>query len=158
MKQTPTAPLIPHTKSKHPLVILKAVIKAICDEPKRYNQETFLMREDQTPDAFDVSFPACGTVACVAGWACIVTSGVPHSSSGILGRAQALLRLTGETSDGLFSGGALGQKSYGDIPPAQYARLGVRHIIRFAKKTWGQQAADYLKGKVTRAPRITRVR
>ena len=156
MKQTPP---ITYTKSKHPLVILKAVIKTILDEPKRYNQETFISIRDTIPDD---RFPACDTIACVAGWTCLVAERDFRGMGGISQRATNLLRLTPETSGALFDGGALYQLSsgtgYGETTPRQYARLGVRHILRFATRTWGQAAADYLKGKTTRPPRITEVR
>ena len=166
MKQ---APPIPYTRSKHPLVILKAVIKTILDDPKRYNQEMFLLKKESSTLS-DAKFPACGTIACVAGWVCLVTSrsGEPPYFAMTDGEpsfamtAARLLKLTPGTCSELFDGGALyglpGGAGYGETTPRRYARLGVRHILRFAKQTWGQAAADYLKGKITRPPRITEVR
>jgi hypothetical protein len=118
---------IPRTRSKNPVTILRTVAKAILEEPKRYNQRVWL-----ATDSYDsaLAFPACGTVACIAGWTCLVTGAnpdaydVPQVAAKILGLAD---------SPSLFVAaipGTAGTKAH--------ACAGVRHIARFVKDTWNQ--------------------
>ncbi len=126
----------PRTRSKNPVIILKTVIKAITDEPKRYDQNTW---GDERPQDFpdrERYFPPCGTVACVAGWVCIVADGKLPRESHIEGMARRLLGLTKAHSDRLFSAFAVTPDRW-VATPKSHVRAGVRHIKNFVKDVWG---------------------
>lgn len=83
--------------------LLAAIVAFILAEPKRFNMELFT--QEVSPNAPDA--PACGTVACLAGWADVLTSGyVDTYSNGMNGgveqRAIEVLQLTKEEANSLF--------------------------------------------------------
>jgi hypothetical protein len=145
----------PYIKTRSPLKILRAVAKAILEEPKRYDQDEWrclLKNEELQPTPYwtkrDISralksYPSCGTKACVAGWAVTLTHKRPTLVNllGIPGRAQKLLRLNSEEANRLFDGEPLEVASVqerGHLPGSKaYARAGVRHIAAFVKEKWG---------------------
>ncbi len=50
--------------------LLRKVQRAILREPKRYNQDTWCDGNSISPDG------SCGTVGCIAGWACAIEVGL----------------------------------------------------------------------------------
>ena len=129
----------PTTKSKNPVTILRTVAKAILEEPKRYYQEDYLIAKDSYPEwRSKRRFPSCGTIACVAGWTCLVTKekGLqPHHVHTI---AQRLLRLTDNEAYVLFGGEALWNSPH-SVGTKAYAKAGIAHIRRFVKEKWGKE-------------------
>lgn len=125
--------------SKNPVVILKAVIKAIQQEPKRYNQSEIVSRFNKREIAHSQGYaPTCGTVACVGGWVNVLT-GVSRREEDRLSIAAQTLGLTTREADMLFIGNPAGVPLRGNVTPEQHAAAGVKHIKRFVLKKWGQR-------------------
>ena len=144
----------PTTESKDPITILKTVIKAIKDEPKRYNQADWIATIGEGTANSDYErdqWPFCGTIGCVAAWTCMVTGndlkGMPFYK--IAPMAQNILRLDLEDREELFSGTAVEERCAkeggfeGDalLVPDQgskeYAKVGIKNIKAFVMKKWG---------------------
>lgn len=128
---------VPRTTSKNPVTILRNVIKAIQDEPKRYKQTVYCRRRTETPlFTPDRGWPSCGTIGCVALWTCVVTG---HATSGeqAMYKAQKILGLESGPANKLFAVTAL--LGFTDSTPGtkKYAEAGVDHIKNFVKKQWG---------------------
>lgn len=125
--------------------------RAIREEPLRYNQEVWLEQEANfiayVLDGVSDRLPACGTMACRAGWLTVLTR---RMGADVRGAARELLgdvwntdRPYQFTTDvlGLFSGEALERwNEEGDklLRPAigtpEYAELGAAGLEEFAKK------------------------
>lgn len=144
-RRSALAPL-PRTKAKTPIGILKAVAKAILEEPRRYNQQDWGSRYDAATVKRDATLPACGTVACVAGWVTVLTrptrvENVPLGDAQIIAaRRLGLSRQMsqGELYERLFSPSAFSRVRHGKmLTPREYARAGVRHIERFMRAHLG---------------------
>lgn len=121
-------------KSKNPVVILKAVIKAIQEEPKRYDQSIVYVRHNSGSDRQPDYFPSCGTVACVAGWVNILT-GVRNKYDVYRAGEKLGLEDTVEMNK-LFGIGRVPWRK--DMTPEAHAKAGVAHIRRFVKAKWGK--------------------
>jgi hypothetical protein len=72
--------LIPKSKAKTAYGLLSEVRKLILEEPKRYDQGIYIARINGANDSVDLRSeyrqePACGTVACVAGWVATLKRG-----------------------------------------------------------------------------------
>lgn len=113
---------------------LLAEVKAlILEEPKRYCQETYLVRLGMRSDLI---LPACGTVACVAGWVATL-KGDTTSERRVSESATEILGLDQLDSVELFHGSAI--KLLADrhgiealeFQTNEYAELGAEHIQRF---------------------------
>lgn len=130
--------LPPRTRAKTPIAILKAVVKAIRAEPRRYDQGDWL---DVWKPGDDVrrgwpkpaTMPTCGTVGCVAGWVATLTrpkrERYPRHST-VLKRAIRALRLEDWQAGELFEGQAVA----GTPGTAAYVEAGVQHIEAFMRK------------------------
>lgn len=82
--------------------LLRKVKKHILEEPRRYDQDaTVCTSQPGSPYEGKHVYPACGTIACIGGWA-LVLSGKKNSSD--LGIARQLLDLDYEQADRLFGG------------------------------------------------------
>ena len=132
-------------RSTNPVTILKAVIRAIEEEPRRYNQSLVVERREEEDDGYCPRardyWPSCGTVACVAGWTNLLT-GASKDEQESLSRAEDVLGLTYDEGEQLFHESAAGpiRSTYpGDRGPTPraHARAGIRHIKRFVKAKWG---------------------
>ena len=134
----------PTTKSKNPITILKTVIKAIEEEPLRYDQGNWLFHKSDIrgnwSDPLPGRFPSCGTIGCVAGWTCMVTG---NREGDTWATALRVLGLTMVEARPLFSGGAIcqmaGDRGLDNVDPGDraYAALGIEHIKDFIMKQWG---------------------
>lgn len=124
--------------SKNPVVILKHVIRAIQQEPKRYDQSEVVMTNhwDDEPDPKDTYYPSCGTVACVGGWVNLLTGATKHNQDDLM-RAGYKLKLTPEEQNFLFDGSPADVRKRWTVTPRQHAADGVKHIKRFVLKKWG---------------------
>ena len=133
---------VPRTRSRNPVTVLKTVVLAIRQEPRRYSQETY----GEPAYEFYGSrrrLPECGTVGCVALWSLIVTRDekdtVRRVSYGEVGwHARLRLGLTDEQAMHLFDGGAV-QRIADSYRPGtkRYVEAGVRHIERFMRQHLG---------------------
>ena len=127
-KRTKTAAL-PQSKAKTAYELLNEVKRVILADPKRYDQGVFIARKSS--DALNVeSYPACGTVACVAGWACILKDRGQAGTT--IDMAAWLLGLNNKQADALFSVTAFNTTA---LPQTRaYARAGAQHITRFQQR------------------------
>lgn len=142
--------LLPTSRAKTAYGLLAAICKLIVAEPKRYNQDYYLISNNNKPESFLAErwraagrMPACGTVGCVAGWA--VQLKFPEQAVGIdrlsntAMTAREMLGLSSEQGYDLFDHTALGKvaKTEAEIaalvaPGTEaYAALGVKHIRQF---------------------------
>lgn len=159
--------------------LLAYVREVILEEPKRYDQSLYVITdatlsgiagpwEDYIAER-GVGAPACGTVACVAGWTASLV--LPVGLIGKLGAgssdriATRALGLTQAQSDYLFDGGVLGHhltaketerlnakgKIMFDYGTPAYARVGARHIAKFLRKNKAQLQAVKLSESVPAA-------
>lgn len=125
-------------KSKNPVVILRHVIRAIEQEPRRYDQSTYVERRSGTFRDDDY-FPECGTVCCVAGWVNVI-AGKPYTNyDKQADTAQQVLHLSGEEAHALFTGNPSGVTLRRRTTAKQHAAEGVKHIKRFVLQKWGQK-------------------
>jgi hypothetical protein len=82
--------------------LLRKVKAHILAEPLRLVMSTVVASEEDG-DADEVlwrAFPACGTVACIAGWACILSGISPRDAS--MSKAEGLLHLDVLQANRLF--------------------------------------------------------
>lgn len=128
--------------SKNPVVILRHVIKAISEEPRRYNQGEVVVRysKDELEESLRLRdyAPRCGTVACVGGWVNVLT-GVRPFEEDDLGIAAKRLHLTDAEADEFFQGCPPGVRLRSSVTARQHAADGIKHIKRFVLKKWGQK-------------------
>jgi hypothetical protein len=90
--------------------LLQRIKKHILEDPKRLDMGMFLARKEQHPGAY--KYPACGTVGCIAGWACVLSKENLTRSDEIEQRAAELLGLTPIQAARLFySGSGMGHKA-----------------------------------------------
>lgn len=141
--------LIPKSKAKTAYGLLSEVRALILAEPLRYDQGTWIERKDNPRRNFDgdiceapKSYPACGTVGCVAGWVATLTRKETWAYDETEGIAQIKLGLNDEQAIMLFDCDAVRHT----IEPQtiQHAKAGARHIQRFQKKHAAQLKAKKL--------------
>ncbi len=141
MKKKPKPIPVPRTRSKNPVTILRAVARAILDEPKRYDQGDYLsLRSDYQKAAINPNeWPSCGTRACVAGWT-VVVCGQLKATGTVHDKARALLNLSVEQANALFSDSAFDAFDWSAMRSGtlRYAKAGVAHIRRFVKEVYGK--------------------
>lgn len=149
---------------------LSWIRKLILDEPKRYNQKSWIVGPRVEPSLWShhmdkqislyaaEGLPQCGTVACVAGWAIAsFQETYPKSQINISFKAEKLLGLTESQADELFGGDAI-EKLYrekfgydSDVPKPQtseFAALGAEHIANFQQKYKSQlKRTKLVRGK-----------
>jgi hypothetical protein len=133
--------------------LLRKIQRHILAEPKRYAQDTVITR-GKAGDIFGVEyevgrhlFPECGTVACLGGWAELLSKDQRPRGVSTLEFARKILGLTEDESARLFSG--INEEMYigiGRSWPKQYetaymnaktlrgrAHVAVRRIDHFIK-------------------------
>lgn len=119
--------------------LLRQIQQHILEEPKRLVMGAFVQRKRlesdsaheyaHTPAFATQPFPACGTAACIAGWACLLSDGMDAVVSA--DRAQKLLQLKGEWGFGgevnrLFEPVAWPQPYHDDYFKAETPELRVK--------------------------------
>lgn len=156
---------IPYVQSNDPVEILTEVAKHILAEPLRYNQGIWV---DVIGDRWSAgkNYPACGTIACVAGW--VVTLKGQRNIRGftVSNTASELLKLTDAQDSELFDGDAIigvrqrqanrkagySEESYTSsydverilgtdhpqVGTPEYALAGAQHIRDFVKKHYNK--------------------
>src|SRR6266436_4093148 len=129
------------TRSTNPVVILKHVIQAIRDEPKRYDQSTFIERIDSAGTGpYPVSlksFPRCGTICCVAGWVNQIAGDGNLAYEQQEFAAKTILGLDWIEAEDLFSVSAVPSRT--SLGPRRHAQAGIKHIRQFVLKKWGKK-------------------
>lgn len=120
--------LIPKSKAKTAYGLLSEVRAIIRAEPKRYDQHDLLTirAEHERND----STPACGTVACVAGWVTVLKSRRPLDVDQ-WDYAERKLGLTPNQGLELFRMSAAG---FDDRQTPKHAQKGAAHIREFQQK------------------------
>ena len=143
---------VPRSRANNAYDLLKDVQKAILEEPLRYNQGEWGVNlrtgslseaQAQTERMFgEPIIPACGTIACVAGWT-VALRGGSIGGFGTEDEARSILGYGAVDYEPLFRATALHElaRTIADrdglvrfVPPCgspDYAELGVRHIQRF---------------------------
>jgi hypothetical protein len=87
--------------------LLRKIAKHITDKPRRFVMRTFMYSTDGWGDEFRADdgsmqkFEKCGTVACIGGWAVLLTDGVAPTGE-IRARAVEILGIQGMNEDKLF--------------------------------------------------------
>jgi len=94
--------------------LLRKIQKHILEEPKRLRMNYWFI-DGLTPGArfggrlgyFDINesaeVPECGTVGCIAGWACVLSGPKPLTGEWLDGRGQEALALTDDQRLRLFN-------------------------------------------------------
>lgn len=142
--------------------MLSQVAKLIEREPKRYDQESWIryLYKKDTYVGSPRQWPACGTIACVAGWVEVLRTSPRRTSKydkGVSNRAARALGLNGEQEFELFDGGVIFKMARDlgiDVPETgtkAYVALGVGHIRNFQRKYAAQ-----LKRTIVRPGRLPR--
>ena len=131
--------------------LCRAVCAAILEEPKRYDQSTFCSRYDAEEVADNPELPACGTIACRAGWiVALHDGGITVPCSRVETRAQTILG-TGDTTDlfdiaALFFEACKGCPAYArSSPQRRNAQKGVWGLRQWMKTHEAQLKARLLK-------------
>lgn len=131
---------IPRIRAKTPIGILKAVVRLIREEPRRYDQGDYIFQgnpKNGDRTAAGAPLPPCGTVCCVAGWVAVGKREGNRISpySNAHDQAQEILGLTGDQAWDLFSSEAI--PSNLKEGTKAYVKAGVRHIERFMRAELG---------------------
>ena len=141
--------LLPKARGKTAYGLLGDVIKAIREEPRRYDQWQLLSTYQPTTTKADPLLPECGTVGCVAGWVTVLQGGRLTWRTNIWEQAQKILGLTPEQANELFDDRAAGDRdeNWWEDPHYEdnstkvtlrsfkaHATRGIRHIERFRKQ------------------------
>lgn len=125
--------------------LLRKIQKHILAEPKRYNQNVTIETDQDEIRDVNGGVPKCGTMACIGGWAYILSRVRPNLDFTFdhLGKARRELKITDEQADRLFDSVASGctnywPKKYADAylkakTPAGRARAAARRIDHFIK-------------------------
>lgn len=146
---------VPRIRAKTPIGILKAVIKLIREEPRRYYQSDWIRtypvwRLNKRGVGGKASMPPCGTVCCVAGWV-VVGKRAAYEPVEYLEHldafsgAKSALGLSDSQASRLFDGLAVSnqrrfEQRKGAMPvigTRAYAETGIRHIERFMRDELG---------------------
>lgn len=124
--------------------LLERVCEHILEEPRRYYQEFWAVRDKQKIADVMGSVPSCGTMACRAGWIVALNDGLnsrvmraDHDTfSPIEDRANQILGLGSGDTGRVFSACAVRGASYGGPKhgTARYAREGVKGLRKFMRE------------------------
>lgn len=126
---------IPKSRAKTAYGLLSEIRALILAEPKRYDQTTFIAREnDAWSFVLGLKMPACGTVGCVAGWVATLKGPRDFSYEDASMIAEDIL---GVPCHDLFNGGAVKQRPQ----TAAHAKAGAHHIAKFQKEHRAQLLA-----------------
>ncbi len=138
--------------------LLEDIKQAIWEEPKRYNQATYIrMNRHLKRRLKEDHLAQCGTAACVAGWTVLMAKPMNEKPAEKLAMidvdrsAAELLGLNWGQSSTLFDGDALsdvasklGLEDVPDQGTLEYAALGILHITRFQRANEAQLKAHRL--------------
>lgn len=85
--------LIPYSTATNAYDLLSDVVAAILEEPKRFDMRDWYLGPSHTWKYRRAQRPACGTIACIAGWTVALAQPTDPDSNG---PTRALLTLLGE--------------------------------------------------------------
>lgn len=112
---------LPTSDATNAYDLLTDIRRLIREEPKRYDQHTWIEHPLK-------GGPSCGTVGCVAGW--VWTLKRPEYTESIADAAAKILGLEWSQAAELFNGGAV----TGEAQTWWHGVQGRRHIWRFQRK------------------------
>lgn len=97
---------ITKTKQLRGAELLRAIKAHVLEEPKRLEMEFYLatkkeIQTEETLSKYRNRLPRCGTIACIAGWACVLTGRKPYYSYDEM--AASLLGVETDTGWRLFN-------------------------------------------------------
>ena len=85
--------------------LLRKVKRHILEEPKRFFMDGVVMYgpegRDVNLDGIPSTFPQCGTAACIAGWACVLSGNIDPEDIQ-MANAERLLGITSNQGNYLF--------------------------------------------------------
>jgi len=120
--------------------LLRKIAKYILAEPKRLYMSSYIHTKEQGAHVIERPFAKCGTVACIAGWACILTIKRPPleiwREFSIGDEAKDILGLSTKEAFRLFEPGAWpvefssGTSDDGKLNTAKVAIARINHFIR----------------------------
>jgi len=141
--------VVPKSDATNVYDLLMDVATAIEQEPRRYNQEQWLLRVEPGADETGrAKYPACGTIACRAGWIVQLAREQSWYPGAINMQARDILGLEldhiGDKDRDtewwfyddivvLFNGDALAGKGL-TIGTPEYAKAGAEGVRQFAEK------------------------
>ena len=131
---------IPTSKAKTAYGLLSEVRRLILEEPLRYCQGDWLKRLEDYSDAnsqYAPTFPACGTIGCVAGWVATLKGPTNQRYSLVSEVAESILGINSTQAEVLFNGSAVG----GTSQTREHAKAGATHIANFMQKHAAQLKA-----------------
>jgi hypothetical protein len=100
--------LIPRSSAKTTLGLLRAVKRAILQEPRRANMGVYTCKLQPTTQYFHPA-PTCGTVGCFAGWVSIL------AGQGLVDDDAPAKRLLGDDLDYTFETAGWVRNYYGEL-------------------------------------------
>lgn len=127
--------VMPTSKAKTAYGLLSDVRKAILERPERYNQRDYISYVGESDFAV---YPECGTVACVAGWVCLLKWRKPQWHE-VGEMAAKLLGIDDGQQSELYIETAAGPDR---AQTPEHAQGGAEHIRQFQ-----QRHAKQLKAK-----------
>lgn len=114
--------------------LLRRIQKHILAEPRRFVMGNFVNHgEPGTSVLIDderTTFPSCGTAACIAGWACLLTDTKPRGRFSWGSAARKVLRLSNLQACDLFSTTFWPNKYGSDFYRAKTVRGRVNAAVR----------------------------
>lgn len=128
-----TKKTIPTSRAKTAWGLIKDVMRAMENEPKRMNMRYYINTD---PDLSEKGLPVCGTTGCFAGWISLLRRG--RSDWRALGHAHALLGsdiryMIEKRGSGHIHVFDCGDDIPGNPGTARYMRGVLRRIRRFMK-------------------------
>lgn len=81
--------------------LLRHISRHIQEEPRRLDMNITLNKLDRLAEIDDM--PPCGTVGCIAGWACVLTDQIPNNFIHVLPTAMKAIGLSDIEADRLFA-------------------------------------------------------
>lgn len=127
---------VPKLRAKTAYGLLGQIARLIVEEPKRYNQGSWIAVKGNTDHALEglpeKGFPACNTVGCAAGWVCALTMQEPPNYWDVEDMAAEILGLD---DDFVIAWELFDEDACGPKPQTKaHALRGAKHIEKFRKK------------------------
>jgi hypothetical protein len=135
------------TKRRLNVKLLRRIQKHILEEPRRFIMRTFVIKGEPENEIWSDGFnnrqklPACGTAACIAGWAAILGGAKlrrdKHGEINYWSPAKRLLGLGYSQSEALFNSTqwppAFKERYSFAKEPTERAKIGAERIEHFIK-------------------------
>lgn len=142
---------IKRARAKTAWNLCEAVCEAIVEDPRRYDQGTYVDQHSLFEVAQDRGLPECGTVACRAGWiVALHDGGIKVRYGAIRNRANKILGVEPWQTQDLFSGSALEsyKEQQGRPTYAQYSYLRRRALQgAWGLRQWMEAHKEHLQSR-----------